>query len=56
MLLARAGRVDRARVVFERAVAFANDVGLLAGTVWPAPERGERVRFVVAHFKHFRER
>jgi GH15 family glucan-1,4-alpha-glucosidase len=27
--LAQAGRVDRAREVFERAIAFANDVGLL---------------------------
>jgi GH15 family glucan-1,4-alpha-glucosidase len=31
--LARAGRVDRARAVFERAAAFANDVGLLAEEV-----------------------
>jgi GH15 family glucan-1,4-alpha-glucosidase len=31
--LARAGRVDRATAVFERAVAFANDVGLLAEEV-----------------------
>jgi GH15 family glucan-1,4-alpha-glucosidase len=31
--LARAGKVDRARAVFERAVAFANDVGLLAEEV-----------------------
>ena len=31
--LARAGKVDRARAVFERTVAFANDVGLLAEEV-----------------------
>jgi GH15 family glucan-1,4-alpha-glucosidase len=31
--LARAGRIDRARAVFERAVAFVNDVGLLAEEV-----------------------
>jgi GH15 family glucan-1,4-alpha-glucosidase len=34
--LALAGRTDRARVVFERAVAFVNDVGLLAEEVDPA--------------------
>jgi GH15 family glucan-1,4-alpha-glucosidase len=33
--LALAGRVDRARAVFERAVGRANDVGLLAGDVDP---------------------
>ena len=33
--LARAGRVDRAREVFERAAAFVNDVGLLAEEVDP---------------------
>ncbi len=33
--LALAGQVDRATVVFERAVAFANDVGLLAEEVDP---------------------
>jgi GH15 family glucan-1,4-alpha-glucosidase len=31
--LARASKVDRARAVFERAIAFANDVGLLAEEV-----------------------
>ena len=31
--LALAGRVDRARAVFERAAAFANDLGLLAEEV-----------------------
>jgi GH15 family glucan-1,4-alpha-glucosidase len=31
--LARAGRVDRARAVFDRTIAFANDVGLLAEEV-----------------------
>jgi GH15 family glucan-1,4-alpha-glucosidase len=31
--LAMAGRVDRARAVFERAIAYANDVGLLAEEV-----------------------
>jgi len=31
--LALAGRVDRARAVFERAIAFANDVGLLSEEV-----------------------
>jgi GH15 family glucan-1,4-alpha-glucosidase len=31
--LAMAGRPDRARAVFERAVAYANDVGLLAEEV-----------------------
>ncbi|MGQ0576987.1 MAG: glycoside hydrolase family 15 protein [Pseudonocardia sp.] len=34
--LAAAGRVSRAREVFERAVAFVNDVGLLAEEVDPA--------------------
>jgi GH15 family glucan-1,4-alpha-glucosidase len=34
--LARAGRPDRARVVFERAASFVNDVGLLAEEVDPA--------------------
>jgi alpha,alpha-trehalase len=34
--LAMAGRVDRARTVFERAAAFANDVGLLAEEVDPS--------------------
>jgi alpha,alpha-trehalase len=34
--LARAGRVERAREVFERAIAFCNDVGLLAEEVDPA--------------------
>jgi alpha,alpha-trehalase len=34
--LARAGQTARARVVFERAVAFVNDVGLLAEEVDPA--------------------
>jgi GH15 family glucan-1,4-alpha-glucosidase len=33
--LALAGRVDRARSVFERAIAFVNDVGLLAEEVDP---------------------
>jgi GH15 family glucan-1,4-alpha-glucosidase len=33
--LARAGRPERARVVFERAVTFVNDVGLLAEEVDP---------------------
>jgi GH15 family glucan-1,4-alpha-glucosidase len=31
--LARAGKVDRARAVFERSIAYANDVGLLAEEV-----------------------
>jgi GH15 family glucan-1,4-alpha-glucosidase len=31
--LARAGKVERARAVFERAIAFANDVGLLSEEV-----------------------
>ena len=31
--LARAGKVERAREVFERAIAFANDVGLLSEEV-----------------------
>jgi hypothetical protein len=31
--LARAGKVERAREVFERAIAFANDVGLLSEVV-----------------------
>jgi GH15 family glucan-1,4-alpha-glucosidase len=31
--LAIAGQVDRARAIFERAAAFANDVGLLAEQV-----------------------
>ena len=35
--LALAGQVDRARAVFERAVAFVNDVGLLAEEVDPPP-------------------
>ncbi len=34
--LALAGKVDRARAVFERAVAYINDVGLLAEEVDPA--------------------
>jgi GH15 family glucan-1,4-alpha-glucosidase len=34
--LAMSGQVDRARDVFERAAAFANDVGLLAEEVEPA--------------------
>ena len=34
--LAAAGRVSRAREVFERATAFVNDVGLLAEEVDPA--------------------
>ncbi|MET0491425.1 MAG: glycoside hydrolase family 15 protein [Acidimicrobiales bacterium] len=34
--LAMAGQVDRARTVFERAAAFANDVGLLAEEVDPS--------------------
>lgn len=33
--LARSGRVERAREVFESAVAYANDVGLLAEEVDP---------------------
>jgi GH15 family glucan-1,4-alpha-glucosidase len=33
--LAMAGRIDRARLVFDRAAAFANDVGLLAEEVDP---------------------
>ena len=37
--LALADQVDRARVVFERAAAFANDLGLLAEEV--DPETGE---------------
>ncbi len=34
--LALAGKVDRARAVFERAIAYVNDVGLLAEEVDPA--------------------
>jgi GH15 family glucan-1,4-alpha-glucosidase len=33
---AAAGQIDRARAVFERAVAFVNDVGLLAEEVHPS--------------------
>ena len=40
--LALAGQVDRARAVFERAVAFVNDVGLLAEEVDPADRRAAR--------------
>jgi GH15 family glucan-1,4-alpha-glucosidase len=48
--LAMAGEVDRARAVFERAIAFANDVGLLAEEV--DEETGELLGNFPQAFSH----
>lgn len=48
--LALAGQVDRATVVFERAVALANDVGLLAEEV--DPETGALLGHFPQAFSH----
>ena len=48
--LALAGQVDRATAVFERAVAFVNDVGLLAEEV--DPETGELLGNFPQAFSH----
>ncbi|MGY1739120.1 MULTISPECIES: glycoside hydrolase family 15 protein [unclassified Blastococcus] len=48
--LALAGRVDRAREVFEHAAAFANDLGLLSEEVDPAT--GEQLGNVPQAFSH----
>jgi GH15 family glucan-1,4-alpha-glucosidase len=48
--LALSGQVDRARAVFERAVAFVNDVGLLAEEV--DPSTGELVGNFPQAFSH----
>jgi alpha,alpha-trehalase len=48
--LARAGKVDRARAVFERTIAFANDVGLLAEEV--DEETGELLGNFPQAFSH----
>jgi len=48
--LALAGRVDRARAVFERAVAYVNDVGLLAEEV--DPDSGELLGNFPQAFSH----
>ena len=48
--LAMAGQVDRARTVFERAVRFANDVGLLAEEV--DAETGELLGNFPQAFSH----
>lgn len=48
--LAAAGRVDRARQVFERATSFANDVGLLSEEVEPVT--GELIGNYPQAFSH----
>jgi len=48
--LALAGRTDRARAVFERAIAYVNDVGLLAEEV--DPETGELLGNFPQAFSH----
>jgi GH15 family glucan-1,4-alpha-glucosidase len=48
--LAMAGRVDRARSVFERAISYVNDVGLLAEEV--DPESGELLGNFPQAFSH----
>ena len=48
--LAMAGRVDRARAVFERAAGYVNDVGLLAEEV--DPESGELLGNFPQAFSH----
>ncbi len=48
--LAMAGRTDRARAAFERAIAFANDLGLLAEEV--DPETGELLGNFPQAFSH----
>ncbi len=48
--LARAGKVERARAVFERAIAFANDVGLLSEEV--DEETGELLGNFPQAFSH----
>jgi GH15 family glucan-1,4-alpha-glucosidase len=48
--LALADQVDRARAVFERAAAFANDLGLLAEEV--DPETGELLGNFPQAFSH----
>jgi GH15 family glucan-1,4-alpha-glucosidase len=48
--LARSGQADRARAVFERAVAFVNDVGLLAEEV--DPHTGELLGNFPQAFSH----
>jgi len=48
--LALADQVDRARVVFERAAAFANDLGLLAEEV--DPETGDLLGNFPQAFSH----
>ncbi|MGE5718733.1 MAG: glycoside hydrolase family 15 protein, partial [Nocardioidaceae bacterium] len=48
--LAMAGRVDRARKVFDRAVRYVNDLGLLAEEV--DPETGELLGNFPQAFSH----
>jgi GH15 family glucan-1,4-alpha-glucosidase len=48
--LAMAGEVDRARATFERAIAYVNDVGLLAEEV--EPESGELLGNFPQAFSH----